>query len=128
MLKEIKQTSLNRNIPLILKKLTGIGPPSLSEQLLQKVEKIFDKIVEVEEKRDRPGRTNRNYYPYYIYKIFDSVLDKDDPSRGVLYYIYLQSEDTLEKDDLDWYEICKSVPELKARPTNRDITLLHRFR
>jgi hypothetical protein len=65
-------------------------------------------------------RINRNYYPYYIYKIADSILPEDDyENRRILYYIYIQSKETVESDDLNWELICNYIPELTYKPTDR---------
>jgi len=120
MLRELKKTDLNKNIPLILKKITGIGPPSISEEIEMRVENIFTKVIEMCEDIKRISRTNRNYYPYYIYKIIDIIIPEEDfENRRILYYIYIQSKETVESDDLDWEKICESIPELTYRPTDR---------
>ena len=121
MLRELGKTDLNKNASLILKKITGISPPILSEDITIRVENLFTKANEISERIRRSNRTNRNYYPYYIYKILDHVLDKSDrESRRILCYIYIQSKDTVEADDADWEEICKELVEIKYKPTNRD--------
>jgi hypothetical protein len=120
MLKEIKKSDLNKNIPLILKKLTGISPPNIPEEIEIKVENIFTKVIETCEDIKRGGRINRNYYPYYIYKIIDSIIPEEDfENRRILYYIYIQSKETVEGDDVDWEQICNFIPELTYKPTDR---------
>ena len=120
MLKEVKRTDLNKNVSLILKILTGVEPPSLSEKLLSKGEKIFSKAIQTRERVCRSGRVNRNYYPFYIYKIFDAILPEDDhENRRVLYYIHLQGEETLSNNDTEWEEICNKLDEIDWKPTDR---------
>jgi hypothetical protein len=127
MLKEIKKSELNKNIPLILKKLTGISPPNISEEWEIKIGNIFNKVIEICEYIKRDGRINRNYYPYYIYKIVDSIVPEDDfETRRILYYIYIQSKETVESDDLNWELICNHIPELTYRPTDRMVYLKYR--
>ena len=46
---------------------------------------------------------NRRYYPFYIYKIFDEILDGEQ--RWVLSHIHLQSEKTRKKYEIEWREI-----------------------
>ncbi len=86
------------------------------------------KAIEIEERIRPSDRTNRNYYPYYIYKILDAILPAEgDPGetpetrdqRRVLYYIYLQSQETLDNDDLGWKEICEELSEIRWEPTSR---------
>lgn len=127
-LKEIGRTDLNKNVPLLLRRLTGIGPPQLPESVCQRVEKLFSKAIEVGERTRMAGRTNRNYYPYYIYKILDAVLPCATPGpegaearehRRVLYYIYMQGQDTLDKNDREWKHVCSELPEIEWVSTNR---------
>lgn len=120
MLRETGQTDLNKNVPLIMRRLTGVGPPSLAESLCQRVEKLFSKAIEIGERVRPADRTNRNYYPYYIYKILDAILEEGDlENRRVLYYIYMQGQDTLDKNDREWEEICAELPEIAWVATSR---------
>jgi hypothetical protein len=122
MLREVSRTDLNKNVPLILKKLTGVGPPSMPDEVSIRVENLFTKALESGEHISREGRTNRNYYPFYIFKILEQILpEKDIHSRRVLYYFYIQSRETVEADDEDWEHICADVPELKYKPTDRSL-------
>lgn len=120
MLQELKLTKYNRNVPLIMKKLTGIGPPQLSDELSIRVENLFTKAIEIEEMIRPINRTNRNYYSYYIYKILDHLIPESDrENRRVLYYIYMQSKDTVETDDIEWAKICAELKEIQYKPTDR---------
>lgn len=122
MLREVGQTELNKNVPLIMKKLTGIGPPQVPDAIAARVENLFTKAIEVGERIRRTGRVNRNYYPFYILKILAQVLPEDDhENRRVLYYIYIQSRETVEADDADWEQICTELPELEYVPTDRSL-------
>ena len=119
MLKELERTDLNKNVPQIMRRLTGVGPPPLSEEMCQRVEKLFSKAIEINERKRPASRSNRNYYPYYIYKILDAVLPPDDKSRGILYYIYMQGQETLDKNDKEWAEICTELSEISYVATSR---------
>lgn len=126
MLKVLGKTELNKNVPLILKKLTGVGPPPLSESLCQRVEKLFSKAIEVGERVRPLGRTNRSYYPFYIYKILDALLPPDDyDNRRALYYIYMQGKETLDKNDSEWWDICAELPEITWVATDRSQAQLY---
>jgi hypothetical protein len=120
MLKELKRTELNKNTTLLLKKLTGISPPHISKEYLRESEICFMKVSEVRD--NLPSKkSNRKYYPYYIYKIFDCILPRSDrESRRILFYIHLQGRNTLINNDAEWREICKrlSMKKLKYRPTD----------
>ena len=86
--------------------------------------------IEIGERVRPPGRTNRNYYPYYIYKILDAIIPKDAPGaqehRRVLYYIYMQGQDTLDKNDREWEEICSELSEIEWTATCRNESLKYR--
>jgi hypothetical protein len=122
MLREVGRTDLNKNVPLILKKLTGVGPPVTGAALSVRVENLFTKAIEVGELVRRSGRVNRNYYPYYIGKIVEILVPESEyDTRRLLYYIYVQSKETVEADDADWEIICGEIPELTYYPTDRSL-------
>lgn len=120
MLREVDRTDLNKNVPLILKKLTGAGPPLVSDAVAVRVENLFTKAIEIGERVRRAGRVNRNYYPYYIFKILDQLIPESEAeTRRVLFYIYIQSKETVEADDADWEQICFELKEIQYVPTDR---------
>ena len=51
---------------------------------------MFCSILRMREKLELCG--NRHYYPFYIYKTFDEILDVEQ--RWVLSHVHLQSEKT----------------------------------
>lgn len=118
LLKELKHTHLNKNISLIMKKITGRGPPQIKEELYQKGYSLFLQVMDVRENIKFSKRNNRIYYPYYIYKIFDIILE-DANDRKLLNYIHLHKHPTLSHNDSEWREICKHIPFLrnKYKPT-----------
>jgi DNA-directed RNA polymerase subunit M/transcription elongation factor TFIIS len=120
MLKEIERTELNKNVPLILKKLTGIGPPMLSDEFGACVEKYFTKIIEIAEKQMKSTRRNRSYYPFYIYKIIDAIVPESNYEiRRVLYYIYVQSNSTIIQADREWRTITSYLDDIEFKVTDR---------
>lgn len=122
MLRELGQTELNKNVPLLMKKLTGVGPPQVPDSLAVRVENLFTKAITIGERVRRPGRVNRNYYPYYIYRIVEALTEPTDfEIRRMLYYIYIQSKDTVDADDADWELICAELGEIEYRPTDRSL-------
>ena len=159
MLQELGKTNLNKNVPLILYKLTGVGPPDITDLIAVRTENLFSKALEMSEVVRQRSRTegnpsvpeflgmndmfesgsemgvsslkirvNRNYYPYYIYKILDQIIPEDDfEQRRILFYIYIQSQDTVEADDDNWELICREIPELKYIPTDRTKALQYMF-
>ncbi len=113
-LKELGLSKYNDNIPLIIKKITGRAPPSLSEDSYHRVFSMFSMVMEARNGIRREGRTNRIYYPYYIYKIMDLVLDSRE-ERKAMDFIHLHSASTLISNDEEWRLICESIPSLRAR-------------
>nr|BBO54022.1 Zinc finger protein B385R homolog protein [Abalone asfa-like virus]BCY04569.1 Poxvirus VLTF3, late transcription factor [Abalone asfa-like virus] len=120
MLKEINRTDLNNSTSLLLYKLTGIAPPQLTPKILLMGEKIFADVIKVRNVLCLSGRINRNYYPFYIYKIFDIIIPPEiHEFRKILSYIHLQSEETLVNNDNEWWMICQRLPDIPWRPTIR---------
>ncbi len=123
-LEKIGRTDLYRNIPLIMRKISGFGPPLLDEKTLHKIIYLFSKIVDTSGEvslKTLEGRKNHDYYPYYLFKIIEFIIPENDPQRRILFYIYLQGDDTLAKDDVEWKERCQYVDEIEYRPTRRTV-------
>jgi hypothetical protein len=119
MLSELGKTNLNQNASLILKLLTGIGPPDISEELYQRIIKIFVRVATISGDPQN-SEIGRNHYPNAIYKIVDAeVAPGDHYNRGMLYYIYLQKQDTLDENELKWGPIHETIPDVKWRPIIR---------
>lgn len=125
MLKELGRTDLNKNASQIIKRLTGKGPPTISEEKKLRGEMLFSKTIDMREMVS-VNRSNRNYYPYYIYKIYDEILEERDPDRAMLWFIHLQGDDTLSSNDAEWRLICEQLPELTWRSTSRHMALRYR--
>lgn len=121
LLKAIGRTDLNKNAALILKKITGVGPPILHEDYRIQIRARFIRALALAE-RIKYGGKSRGYYPHYIYKIADDVIPESDyEQRRFLFYIYIQSKEAVENDDIEWEEICKlSEGEFKYKPTDRN--------
>lgn len=112
---------LNDNIPTIRKIITAtqgeaIVPPQLTleeeELLLNKynhIMNLFDKIIEEPEIscHFKKRRRNKFYYPYFIYKILNIILEGDKRLPALLDCIHLQDSDTLVRNDIVWKRICQ---------------------
>lgn len=108
--------SLYKNISLIKYKMTGIRPPDISEDVQSATSQKFSMIVTNKSILSDSG--NRSYYPFYITKLLDLELDKEDmESRRIFSYIHHQSSDTIIADDNDWKQLC-SIINLEYRPTD----------
>jgi phage FluMu protein Com len=132
-LKRLKLTKYNKNIPRLMKLVTGIGPPTISENTYQLVIHLFTSSMEllndIKQQKYKKGDTDfsdkySSYYSHYIYKILEAKLAKDNPERRVLYYIYLQSQDTINSHDADWFSICEKLG-IKPIPTDKDFAIRH---
>jgi len=117
-LKELDITSLNKNTSLIVKKLTGRAPPSITENQYLHVHSLFILVMEARDNIPNIIKSNRIYYPYYIGKILDVILT-DPHQRKILNYIHFHKESTLSYNDMEWEEICKIVKPLQGlyKPT-----------
>ena len=101
----VRATNLNVYVPLLVVKFGGKPPPQLSYQEDKKLSIYFDKVITLYD-RVNPTGGNKPYYPYFIYKIIESVF-KDDPEKlRLLDYIHLQSRDTVIKNDIYYKQIC----------------------
>jgi Poxvirus Late Transcription Factor VLTF3 like len=120
MLREIDRTEYNKNVPLILKKLTGVGPPSIPDEIQIRAENLFTKAIEAAERVRQNDRVNRNYYPSYVSRILEYLIPKENYELcRVFYYIYVQSKETVEADDATWEQICNEMVEIPYVPTDR---------
>lgn len=114
LLKTVGRTDLNPHTSLILKKLTGVGPPDISKERRFEGGAMFARVLDA---RDGGGGGNRRYYPYYMVKIFDLILPPGDPDRQIFKFIHLQSPITLRRNDKEWESICAETG-WKYRPTD----------
>ncbi len=113
-LKELDATHLNKNTSLIAKKITGRGPPRLSDDIFISIYMLFLRVMEARDKLSINNRCNRIYYPYYIAKIMDVILVEEE-DRKVLNYVHLHKSNTLASNDLEWEEICDILHELRGK-------------
>ncbi len=120
-LHEIKKSELYKNVSLIKSKLTGVPPPEISDEIKQKVYQKLKKAIVISNLMQRT-RKNRSYYPFYIMKLLDHELPKNDPARRIFHYIHFQGNDTIICDDKDWEIICKRIGIIPV-PTNKSLLL-----
>lgn len=118
-LKELKLTKYNCHAPLIMKKRGGMIPPRLDPQIEKRVCNMFDYIIRLLDRimEEEGKKGNRPYYPHFMYFIFDIEAQrakeegrKEDYQTIVKlqkHYIYLQSDDTIIKNDNKLRKICE---------------------
>ena len=128
--KQKRLTYLNDNIPSIRKIITAmhgntILPPQLTleeEELLlniySRIMTLFDKIIDEPAIKSnfKKKRTNKFYYPYFIYKILEIILKGDSRLPALLDCIHLQDSDTLVRNDIVWRRICQEC-KFDYKPT-----------
>lgn len=119
-LKELNCTDYNDHIPLIRKIITDKSPPHLKEKEIRKLYNYFNKAVDAFDIVKLPTQSNTPYYPYFIYKIIDQILENGLRKILILECIHLQSRETLISNDKTWKKICKVVEELNYKPTDRN--------
>jgi len=91
-LSEMGCANLYKNVPLIIKKATGLGPPLPSAADRNWVRKMFGQVNAVIAEHLMNNGDNHDSYLYYIYKLYDlRFARRDYAARRLLFYIYLQS-------------------------------------
>jgi len=115
-LEEIGRPDLYKNTSLILKKLNKIGPPQPPLEVEKKLFRIFINVIDILSRIN--SSSSRTCYSFYFFQILDNILPKNSTLRRILYYIYFQKDDTIEKRLSDWRIICDEIPELEFRQIN----------
>lgn len=119
-LKNLKYTKYNYDVPRLKKVLTGIEAPHFTYKETLNIINIFTRCVNVYNMIKPDSKSNTPYYPYIIYKIIENDFEDGGRKRVILESIHLQGRETLINHDLTWREICKYVPQMKYRPTDRN--------
>jgi len=119
------RTALNKNVPKLLLLVSGVGPPDLPADLCARGKALFERASAVEQATRADDRVNRDYYPYRVYKILEILIEQsgEPPARRremsrVLFYIHLQSDDTLASNDREWRRQC-AILGVPYQPTRR---------
>jgi hypothetical protein len=123
-LEEVGLTRLYSNVPLLLKKITGYGPPELPNKVRSFVKYTFSRIIDYNISINTTRR-NEHYYPYYIMKLLDIAIDPSDRYlRTIFFYIYIQGRETIIKNDREWFVICNKLG-LKYNNTDENLPNLY---
>ena len=80
----------------------------------RKIYSLFVRIMEVREGLKTNPKSNRIYYPYYIYKILELVLT-DPEEKKLIKYIHLHKQHTLDNNDDEWALICEKMNNEQVR-------------
>lgn len=103
-------TQLNEHATLLVKLCGGTPPPLLTFHENKLASTRFDKIMELYAEINPAGK-NRPYYPFFIYKILETMFDGNVEKLRILNYIHLQTRCTTIKNDGYYRQICA-----RARP------------
>ena len=114
-LKTYKLIKYNSYTSRIITVISGIGPPQIPLSIIQRSGALFNQVLDIQKKIFKTDK-NRRYYPYYIYKLFESLLTGQH--LRILYYIHLQSRETIANSDRDWMEICKHLDGIEWKRTS----------
>lgn len=132
-LKEVKLTNYNDHAPLIMKLKTGVSPPQPDFATLRRMSCKFNRIIEGLNEL-LSDEENNPYYPYFIYKLLEGEEEEflkkgnrteaQNLKRLRTKYIYLQSDDTIAKNDALYQKICdlpgNEAFGLNFKPTDRN--------
>lgn len=122
-LKECKMTNLNNHAPLLVRLKTGRVPPQLAYNEVNELSIKFSKMMELYDRlnpEETFGRQNKPYYPFFIYKILESMFAGNREKIKILECIHLQSRETVVENDLIFEKICEaSEGEFVFKPTDR---------
>lgn len=122
LLKQLKLTSYNDNVPLICKLITGKEPDQLTDNELKLTYMYFALVIQIYNTVKPDNKPNCPYHPFFIYKILEQLL-KDQPTRKnkILSCIHLQSRETLIENDRIWKLICEEISEFEYVPTDGSV-------
>ena len=115
----LRRSGLNNVSAAIMQYISGIAPPTLPPETVDRAAALFSEVVRV--RRDVLHLTGGiTCYPFLIYKILEAIIPPDAPHRRILFYIYLQKPKTLKAADQDWARTCRKIPSLPLHlPTSR---------
>ena len=97
-----------KHAPLILKRVSGVGPPDIPDNILVRCKFIFSEVMKAY--KFCFNSSNSAGYPYIIYKIFDAGCGFHE-HRRILYCIHVQSPRTIANLDKEWNTILKYLVE-----------------
>lgn len=117
-LKDLKLTKYNNHIILIRKCISGVSPPQLTHLEINKLYMYFDKSIKTYLEIKPPSKRNSMFYPFYIYKIIELIIEDPLKKKEILNCIHLQEKSTLIDNDKYWMKICE-IHSFKFIPTDK---------
>lgn len=104
-LKKIDASRYYEHIPVIIHKISGKEPPSISYETEQELIEMFKLIQEPFNKNIPKGRKNFLSYSYTLHK-FCQLIDREDL---LPLFPLLKSRDKLYQQDMIWKSICNEL-------------------
>lgn len=117
LLRDRRLTVLNSHVTLLLKLVTGVSPPPLSETTRQVLSRYFDLAIAARAELDAAAaeaagvavKASRGYYPSYIKRILEAILPPNAPERAIFKFIHVQGADTVRRGNAAWAQIAKKI-------------------
>jgi hypothetical protein len=104
-LKKLKHNKYYEHVPYIANILNGIKPPRMTQDLEDKLRKMFNDIQDPFDKHCPEERKNFLSYSYVLYK-FCELLSKDE---YLPCFPLLKAKDKLYQQDVIWKKICNEL-------------------
>lgn len=123
-LKEIDETKYNEHVPYIRQVKSGVSPERLFHHEMRLLYIYFEKAVMAFNDIKSDERANLKYYPYFIFKIIEIILHKNEDKKrlqSIVNCIHFQRDNTIVANDRLWEQICERVTEFPFRKTDRNL-------
>jgi hypothetical protein len=122
-IKECNLTTLNNHATLLVRIKTGRLPPQITYDENVELSNKFAKMMELYDRlnpEETFDRQNKPYYPYFIYKILESMFRRNPQKIKLLDCIHLQTHATVSENDSIYMKICEaSNGDFVYKPTDR---------
>lgn len=105
LLKKLHLNKYYEHVPYITNILNGIRPPSMPQELEEKLRIMFTKIQKPFDNNCPSERKNFLSYSYVLYK-FCELLEKDEYLE---FFPLLKSKEKLHQQDVIWKKICNDL-------------------
>ena len=103
LLKKLKLNKYYEHVPYITNIISGIKPPSMPQELEERLRIMFKDIQKPFDDNCPPERKNFLSYSYVLYK-FCELLSED---KYLKYFPLLKSKEKLYQQDVIWKKICE---------------------
>ena len=103
LLKKLKLNKFYEHVPYITNIISGVKPPSMPQELEERLRIMFKDIQKPFDDNCPPERKNFLSYSYVLYK-FCELLSED---KYLKYFPLLKSKEKLYQQDVIWKKICE---------------------